>query len=92
MSENVISIKGGDVVNERREAFSRAVLLSYDRYVTENGYEPDAIVYVLNGVTKASQIAWDVQGGSMGGVVSVLSLAAIHCLAEAQASRQGIEP
>jgi hypothetical protein len=87
---NVVSLKGQEVENERRDAFMRAVALSYDVYVREHGQEPDAIVYVLNGLTKPSQIAWDIQGDSQGGPSSILSLAAVHCLTEAGSARQGL--
>lgn len=90
MTGNVVSLKGGDVSNERREAFMRAIATSYEIYVRDFGCEPDALVYVLNGLTKPSLVAWDIQGDSQGGAASVLSLAAVHLLTEAGASRQGL--
>lgn len=90
MSEKVVSLKGGAIENERREAFMRAVATSYDFYVEEHGHDPDAIVYVLCGIKQPSQIAWDIQGESQGGPTSILSLAAVHCLVEAQSARQGL--
>lgn len=91
MTATVVSIKGGEIENERRATFLQAVAASFDRYVSENGQEPDALVYVMCGLKQPSQIAWDIRGDSMGGPVSVLSLAAVHCLAEAQSGRQGLE-
>lgn len=87
---NVVSLKGGEVENERREAFMRAIATSYDLYVTDNGQDPDAVVYILCGLKQPSVIAWDIQGASMDGASSILSLAAVHCLTEAGASRQGL--
>lgn len=91
MSENVVSLKGGAIENERRAAFMQAVVASFDLYVATYGQEPEAVVYVLCGLTQPSQIAWDIRGDSMGGPTSILSLAAVHCLAEAQSARQGLE-
>lgn len=90
MSENVVSLKGGSLNQERRDQFAKAVAISFDRYVEEYGSEPDALVYVLCGIRQPSHIAWDVQGDSKGGVTSVLSIAAMHCAAEAQSARQGL--
>lgn len=90
MSENVVSLKGGPIENERREAFLQAVAASFDLYVESHAQEPDAIVYVLCGVKQPSRIAWDIRGESAGGPTSILSIAAVHCLAEAGASRQGL--
>jgi hypothetical protein len=90
VTDNVVSLKGGDVSNERREAFMRAVATSYELYVRDYGCEPDALVYILNGLTKPSLVAWDIQGESMGGATSILSFAAVHLMTEAGASRQGL--
>lgn len=90
MSDNVVSLKGGEVSNERREAFMRAIATSYDIYVRDFGCEPDALIYILNGITKPSLVAWDIQGDSTGGPASILSLGAVHLLTEAGASRQGL--
>jgi hypothetical protein len=91
MSENVVSLHGGDIANARRQAFVQAVAASFDLYVEAYGHEPDAIVYVLCGLKQPSRIAWDIHGDSMGGPTSILSIATVHCQAEAAASRQGIE-
>lgn len=90
MSENVVSIGKAAIVSERREAFLQAVAQTFERYVAEFGYEPDAIVYTLNGTHQASLIGWDIQGASQDGAVSILALSAVHVLAEAQKGRQGL--
>lgn len=90
MSDNVVSLKGGPLENERRAAFIQAVAASFDLYMESCGFEPDALVYVLCGLTQPSQIAWDIRGDSMGGPTSILSVAAVHCQAEAASSRQGL--
>jgi hypothetical protein len=92
VTDNGVSLKGGAVENERRTAFMRAVASSYDLYLEAVGEEPDAIVYVLCGIRQQSRIAWDIHGDSAGGPTSILSLAAVHCMAEAQCARQGIDP
>lgn len=91
MTGNVISLKGGAIENERREAFMRAVATSYDLYAESYGHDPDALVYVLCGIKQPSQIAWEIQGESQGGPLSVLAIAAVHCQAEAAQGRQGLE-
>lgn len=90
MTADVVSLRGGEVENERRAAFVQAVAASFDLYVERNGQEPDAVVYVLCGIKQPPQIAWDIRGDSMGGPTSILSIAAVHCQAEAAQSRQGI--
>lgn len=91
MTDTVISLRGGAFENERRAAFLQAVATSYDLYVTDHGEEPDALVYVLCGLKQPSRIAWEIQGPSMGGASSILSLAATHCLAEAAAPRRELQ-
>ncbi|WP_395443591.1 hypothetical protein [Caulobacter sp. UC70_42] len=90
MSENVVSIGKASIVSERREAFLQAVAQTFERYVSKYGYEPDAIVYIMNGTHQPSLIGWDIQGQSQGGAVSVLALAGAHVMAEAQNGRQGL--
>lgn len=90
MTDNVVSLKGGEIENERRAAFMRAIAASFDLYVATYGQEPDATVYVLCGLQQPSQIGWDVRGGSEKGLTSVLSLAAVHCLTEAGQTRRGL--
>lgn len=84
MSDNVVSLKGASISNARREAFLQAVGASFDIYVEHHGYEPDAIVYTLCGLKQALQMAWHICGESEGGATSVLALAAVHFLYEAQ--------
>lgn len=91
MTENVVSLKGGPVENERRAAFLQAVAASYDIYTADNEHEPDAIVYVLCGLKQTSYIGWDIRGDSTDGPMSILSIAAVHCLKEAQSSHQSLE-
>ncbi len=92
MSAKVVSLKGGEIENERRAAFMQAVAASFDLYVSDHGHEPEAIVYVLCGLKQPSHIAWDIQGDSQGGPMSIISIAAVHCMAEAQVSRQCRSP
>lgn len=91
MSAEVISLGGGPITAKRRELFARAVSEAFDLYVRDYAVEPEAVVFVLNGVKLSSQISWHVTGESEDGVVSVLALAAVHMLAEAQSGRQGRE-
>lgn len=87
----VISIRGADHSSERRASFLNTVAAAFDEYVATYGYEPDAIVYTLAGITQASQIGWDINGASTGGVTSILALAAIHATKEAGETRQGLK-
>lgn len=88
---SVVSLHGADLINERRASFLNSVAAAFDKYVVEHGYEPDALVYVMAGITQNSLIGWDVNGASERGVGSVLSLAAVHALTEAGRSRQGLD-
>ena len=90
MSDKVVSIKGGEIENERRAAFVQAVAASFDLYLEATGVEPEAIVYVLCGLKLPARIAWDIRGDSIGGGSSILSMAAIHCMAEATQRREEI--
>lgn len=90
MSGEVVSIGKAAIVSDRRASFMAAVAQSFERYVSDHGFEPDAIVYTLCGLKQPSRIAWDIQNESQGGPTSILALAAVHMLAEAQSSRQGI--
>lgn len=90
MGADVVTLRGGPIENERRAAFLQPVAASFDHYVEANGQEPDAVVYVMCGIKQSSQIAWDIHGDSAGGPTSILSLAAVHCMAEAQSGRQGL--
>ena len=90
MSDNVHKLGAGPLDSRRRDAFIQAVAQSFDLYVEVNGYEPDAIVYVLAGVRQQSRIAWHIEGESQGGPTSILSIAAVHCMTEAGRSRQGL--
>jgi len=86
----VVSIRGADHTSDRRASFLNTVAAAFDEYVASYGYEPDAIVYTLAGLTQASQIGWDINGASEGGVTSILALASIHMTKEAGETRQGI--
>lgn len=88
MTDNVISLNGGAIENERRQAFMQTVAAAFDKYVADHGSEPDAIVYILCGLTQTSSIGWDIKGGSADGATTLLSLAAVHMLSEAGARRQ----
>lgn len=83
MTDNVVKLGKADLVSERRDAFMQAVSQSFEVYVSKAGYEPEAIVYVLCGVSQNSQIGWQIDGQSQGCATSVLSLAAVHCISEA---------
>lgn len=91
MSDNVVAMGANPITNDRRRRFMEAVAQSYEVYIAEHGYEPEAMVYVLAGTHQASHIAWQVEGDSEGGVVSVLSIAAVHCMTQAGVSRQGLK-
>lgn len=90
MSENVVSIGKAAIASDRRAAFMAAVAQSFELYVAEYGFEPDAIVYTLCGLKQPSRIAWVIEGESQGGPTTILALAAVHTLTEAGSSRQGI--
>lgn len=89
MSDNVTSITGvrGQHGNPRRTAFAETVAAAFDTYVADFGVEPETIVFVLNGLTQESHVSWHITGASEKGATSVLCYAAVHLLAEAQASR-----
>lgn len=90
MADNIVSLGKADLHSQRRDAFMQAVAATFERYVAHYGYEPDAIVYVMNGAKQGSLIGWEVGGDSEGGAVSCLALAAVHVMAEAQSGRQGL--
>lgn len=90
MSENVVQLGKADVTSARREAFLLTVAQSFELYVTTHGHEPDAVVFTLAGICQPSLIGWQVEGVSRDGVTSVLSMAAVHTMAEAQQARQGL--
>lgn len=87
---NVVRFGSADIRSDRRAAFLVAVAQTFDRYVSEFGFEPEAIVYLMNGLKQPSLVGWDIQGESQGGPASILSLGAVHLMAEAQAGRQGL--
>ena len=91
MSENVIHISGGEIASERKARFLDSVALSFDNYVDEHGFEPEAVVYVLCGVTQPSRIAWDITADSVGGPISCIALAAVHMMAEAHSCYESKE-
>ncbi len=91
MTADVISLKGGEIKNERRALFVQAVAATFDFYVERHGYEPDALVYVICGLKQPSIVAWDIRGESKGGGGSILSQAAVHVLAEAQSTHKPID-
>lgn len=88
--ENVVSLTGAKVDNDRRSRFVQCVAQSFDKYVADNGYEPEAIVYVLCGLKQSSRIAWDIHEGSAGGATSIIALAAVHMMAEAQENYESL--
>lgn len=90
MSGNVVSITGGEIENERRQAFIQAVAATFDIFVERCGVEPDAIVYVMGGVGQQSLIAWDTKGDSLKAVNHVLSHAAIHMMTEASSGYRSL--
>lgn len=90
MSENVVSIGKAAIQSERREQFLATIAQAFERYVSAYDEEPDALVFVLNGVFQPSVIGWDIHGPSENGVTSVLSIAAVHASAEAESCRKTI--
>lgn len=88
---SVVSLHGGEIQNDRRTGFLDTIAGSFDRYVKENGFEPDAVVFTLCGITQPSQCGWDIRGGSVDGPTSVIAVAAVHISAQAALPFQVIE-
>lgn len=84
MTGNVVSLGKASVQSERREAFLQTVAQAFERYVAEFGEEPDGVVYAMGGAHQSTIVGWDVHGRSETAVTSVLSMSAVHMLAEAQ--------
>lgn len=84
MNENVVSISGAPIESPRRAQFLQCIASTFDRYVDENGFEPDALCYIMCGLTQPSRMGWDITEGSAGGPQSIMALAAVHMMAEAQ--------
>lgn len=89
--KNVVSLNGAQIKSDRRASFIQTVAMSYDRYIKAYGEQPDAIVLILGGIKQTSQIGWDVEGESQQGMTSLLALAGMHCLAEAQSEYEPID-
>lgn len=77
MSDNVVSLRGGSLDSDRKQAFLNAVATSYEAYVDRYGYEPEAIVYTMLGLKQVAWTGWLVQGDSQGGSSSILALAGV---------------
>ncbi len=91
MSENVVSLRGGEVSNDRRDRFVQAVAATFDKYVKDYGVEPDAMVYIMGGIKQRALIGWDINGESTEGTTSFLALAAVHMTTEAGSTRTSAE-
>jgi hypothetical protein len=89
MSDNVVKLGQAAVDSPRRTLFLQTVAAAFEEFVAAYGREPDAIVYVLNGIKQPSQVGWCIEGESGEGVTSTLALAACHLQAEAASTRQG---
>lgn len=81
-----VTLKGGATIlplhrdrdlshDERRADFLQAVTQSYDRYVSDFGQRPDAVVYILGGVRQSARAHWAVDGDSRGAATSMLAFA-----------------
>lgn len=88
---SVVSLHGGEIMNDRRTGFLTTIAGSFDRYVEEHGFEPDAVVFTLCGIAQPSQCGWDIRGGSVEGPNSILALASVHISAQAAMAFQVIE-
>jgi chorismate mutase len=59
----------------RREQFITQIAQAFDKYVDDNGYEPDAIVHVLTGVTQETMTGFMMAGASENSGLTCLALA-----------------
>jgi hypothetical protein len=74
VSADVVALKPRSD-GEAREAFLATVGASFDQYVENHGFEPEALVTVWCGLKLPSQSHWLIRGASEGGGASILALA-----------------
>lgn len=75
MTDNVHAIHGSLIASERRKEFLNDVANVYDLYTKDNGFEPEAIVFVLGGIGQAVRVAYSTDGETQKGPTSMLALA-----------------
>lgn len=77
---NVVALKGAEAGDVAREAFIAHAAQSYELYVKEKGYTPDALVLTWCGIRQEAVTGWLVRGESEEAVTTVQSLAAMGVL------------
>lgn len=80
-----------DLGSIRRADFLQTIAESFDLYVERNGYEPDALAYVLTGIKQRSRVGWMMGGESEGAGTAVLSIAQAHLTAEITSRLRPVE-
>lgn len=80
--DNVVSLKGAEIANERRDEFVARMAVAFDAYVKAEGYEPDAAVMILCGVRQTARTAYLIQGESQGCGSTILAFAHASLLNE----------
>ena len=77
---NVHVLNGGTLDSERRREFLNDVASAFDLYVKDFEIEPEAIVFVLGGITQPTRVAYATTGTSQSGATSMLTLASATIL------------
>lgn len=91
MTDNVTSLRGGEIISDRKRSFLDGVAQAFDDYVASEGREPDALVHILCGVKQTSVVGWNIHGESDQGATSLLCLAAVHLQAEASSRMRTVD-
>ncbi len=90
MTDNVVSLGKAAIHSDRRDQFAQSVAEAFEAYVAKTGHEPDAVAFIMGGIKQQSVTSWDVHGESEQGVISFLSMSALHLSAAAMDGRQGL--
>ena len=77
---NVHALNGADIASDRRREFLNDVASAFDAYTKDYETEPEAIVFVLGGITSPTRMAYSTTGTSQSGASSMLALASAAIL------------
>lgn len=77
---NITALYDAQIASERRKEFLNDVANSYDLYTKDFGEEPEAIVFVLGGITQSARVAFTTEGLTQRGSSSMLALAHVTLL------------
>jgi hypothetical protein len=69
--------KGHAVDSSRRDDFAREVILRFGEYVEQFGSEPEAVVFVLGGVTQPIEVYYVTEGETDGKENAILAMASV---------------